>query len=391
MSEHDIFKVHPRMPKKVRLGDITVRDGFQHEEEWIPTEAKIYYLQELAFAGVKRMEVTNLGNPRIMPQFKDAEEVLKGVHDDIFKKRLAKRGLAHEDIEWTAVTIREPAVDQAIRLKEEGYGPDRVLMMVSTDEEHHFANSGTTLPDYWKEAERAIKKCKAAGIKMCGTVSTIWGSPISGPTRFEDAVEFTKRWLSIGADDIEHADHDGSAPPDQVYRYFSMILDELPNTDLHIGHFHVTRGWGLANVLAALQAGIDIFEGTIGGMGGQPANFLGKTPVPGTGSYYYVDPNVVGLVTFEDMCVMLDEMGIDLDGINVDRILEIGRLMEKTAGRRLRSESILNGRIPKEPRESFKRPGLPRVKEKLGEKSGTIIPEGWPEKAQVPPEVLEKK
>lgn len=391
MSEHDIFKVHPKMPKKVRLGDITVRDGFQHEEDWIPTEAKIYYLQELAFAGVKRLEVTNLGNPRIMPQFKDAEEVLKGVHDDIFKKRLAKRGINHEDIEFTAVTIREPSVDRAIRLKKEGYGPDRVLMMVSTDEEHHFANSGTTLPDYWKEAERCIKKCKDAGIKMCGTVSTIWGSPISGPTRFEDAVEFTKRWLSIGADDIEHADHDGSAPPDQVYRYFSMILDELPNTDLHIGHFHVTRGWGLANVLAALQAGIDIFEGTIGGMGGQPANFLGKTPVPGTGSYYYKDPNVVGLVTFEDMCVMLDEMGIDLEGINVDRILEIGQLMEKTAGRRLRSESILNGRIPKEPRESFKRPGLPKLKEKLGEKPAMIIPEGWPEKAQVPEEVVKGK
>jgi len=391
MSEHDMFKVHSRMPRKVRLGDITIRDGFQHEEEWIPTEAKIYYLQELAFAGVKRMEVTNLGNPRIMPQFKDAEEVLKGVHNDIFKNRLAKKGIRHEDIEWTCVTIREPAVDQAIRLKERGFGPDRILMMVSTDEEHHFANSGTTLPDYWKEAERCIKKCKAAGIKMCGTVSTIWGSPISGPTRFEDALEFTKRWLSIGADDIEHADHDGSAPPNQVYRYFSMILDELPNTDLHIAHFHVTRGWGLANVLAALQAGIDIFEGTIGGMGGQPANFLGKVPVPGTGSYYYKDPNVVGLVTFEDMCVMLDEMGIDLCGIDIDRILEIGRMMERTAGRRLRSESILNGRIPKKSREDFKRPGLPIAKQKLGEKPGQIIPEGWPEKAEAPLEVREKK
>ena len=391
MSEYDIFEVHPRMPGKVRLGDITIRDGFQHEEEWIPTEAKIYYLQELAFAGVKRMEVTNLGNARIMPQFKDAEEALKGVHDDVFKKRLSKRGINHEDIEWTAVTIREGSVDQAIRLKEKGYGPNRVLMMVSTDEEHHFANSGTTLPDYWKEAERCIKKCKDAGIKMCGTVSTIWGSPISGPTRFEDAIEFTKRWLSIGADDIEHADHDGSAPPNQVYRYFSMILDEIPNTDLHIAHFHVTRGWGLANVLAALQAGIDIFEGTIGGMGGQPANFLGRTPVPGTGSYYYKDPNVVGLVTFEDMCVMLDEMGIDVDGVDVDRILEIGLMMEKTAGRRLRSESILNGRIPKEAREEFKRPGLPGLKKKLGEKSGRLIPEGWPEKAEVPPELLEKK
>lgn len=389
MSEHNLFKVHPRMPRRVRLGDITVRDGFQHEEIWIPTEAKVYYLQELAFAGVRRLEATNLGNPRVMPQFTDAEEVLKGVRDEIFEKRLRKRGIEPREIEWTAVTIREAAVDRAIRLKEEGRGPDRVLMMVSTDEQHHFANSGTTLPEYWKEAERCIKKCKDAGLKMCGTVSTIWGSPISGPTRFEDAVEFTKRWLSIGADDIEHADHDGSAPPDQVYRYFSMVLDALPNTDLHVGHFHVTRGWGLANVLAALQAGIDIFEGTLGGIGGQPTNFLNRTPVPGTGAYYYRDPNIVGLVTLEDLCVMLDEMGIDAAGINIDRILELGTLMEKTIGRRLRSEAILSGRIPKEAREEFKRPKLPKLKEKLGEKPGQLIPADWPAEAVVPKEVLQ--
>jgi hydroxymethylglutaryl-CoA lyase len=340
---------------------------------------------------VRRMEVTNLGSPRIMPQFRDAEEVLKGVHDEIFLKRLAKRNLKGEDIEWTAVTIRESAVDQAIELKEKGYGPNRVLMMVSTDEEHHFANSGTTLPAYWKEAERCIKKCKEVGIKMCGTVSTIWGSPISGPTKLEDAIEFTRRWLSIGADDIEHADHDGSAPPDQVYRYFSMLLDAIPNPELHVAHFHVSRGWGLANVLAALQAGAEIFEGTLGGIGGQPANFLDRTPVPGTGSYYYKDPNVVGLVTFEDMCVMLDEMGIDIGGIDIDRILEIGTLMEKTIGRRLRSEAILNGRIPKEPREEFKRPRLPSTKKKLGEKPGQLIPDGWPGKAEVPEERLVRK
>lgn len=391
MSEYDIFKVNPRMPKMVKLADITIRDGLQHEESWIPTEAKIYYLQELAFAGVKRMEVTNLGNPRVMPQFKDAEEVLKGIRDDVFEKRLAKRGINTDEIEWTAVTIRESAVDRAIELKEKGYGPNRVLMMVSTDEEHHFANSATTLPTYWKEAERCIKKCKDAGIKMCGTVSTIWGSPISGPTTLNDAIEFTKRWLAIGADDIEHADHDGSAPPDQVYRYFSMLLDAIPNPDLHVAHFHVSRGWGLANVLAALQAGIEIFEGTLGGIGGQPTNFLDRTPVPGTGAYYYKDPNVVGLVTFEDLCVMLDEMGIDISGIDIDRILELGTLMEKTIGRRLRSESILNGRIPKEPREEFKRPKLQVDKKKLGERPGQVIPEGWPEKAEVPKGLLRRK
>ena len=390
MSQYDMFKDHPKMPKKVHLGDITVRDGFQHEEIWIPTEAKIYYLQELAFAGIKRLEATNLGNARIMPQFKDAEEVLNGLRTDIFNKRLAKRGIDPETIEWTAVTIREPGVDRAIMLKEKGYGPDRVLMMVSTDEEHHFANSATTLPQYWREAERCIRKCKDAGIKMCGTVSTIWGSPISGPTKLEDAVEFTKRWMSIGADDIEHADHDGSAPPDQVYRYFSMILDQIPNPDLHVAHFHVTRGWGMANVLAALQAGVEIFEGTLGGTGGQPANFLDRTPVPGTGSYYYKDPNIVGLASIEDMCVMLDEMGIDMGSVDIDRILELGTLLERTIGRRLRSESILSGRIPKKPREEYKRPRLKQLKETSEEKKGQLIPDGWPEKAEVPEEMLKR-
>jgi hydroxymethylglutaryl-CoA lyase len=390
MSEHDLFKKNERMPRKVTLGDITVRDGFQHEEIFVPTEAKIFYLQEMAYAGVKRLEATNLGNAHIMPQFKDAEAVLKAVRSESFEERLRKRGQDPASVEWTAITIRESAVDRAIRLKEQGCGPDRVLMMVSTDEEHHFANSGTTLPQYWIEAERCIRKCKDKGIKVCGTVSTIWGSPISGPTRLGDGLEFTKRWLSIGADDVEHADHDGSAPPDQVYRYFSMVLDALPNPELHVAHFHVTRGWGLANVLAALQAGIELFEGTLGGIGGQPANFLDRTPVPGTGAYYYRDPNIVGLVSFEDMAVMMDEMKIDIGGIRIERILELGKLVERTLGRRLRSEAILNGRIPKKPRDEYRRQGLAGLKEKMKEKAGQLVPQGWPDEPQLAEEKLRR-
>ena len=367
-----------KYPKKVRLGDITIRDGLQHEEHFIPTEAKLFYLEELILCGFKRVETTNFGNPKGMPQFKDSDELSKQLRNS---KKLARAGIDWNDVELTAITIREKSVDRAIEAKKEGWGPDRILMMVSTDEQHHFANSGTTLPNYWKEAERCIRKASEVGIKMCGCVSTIWGSPISGPTRLEDAVEFSKRWLDIGASDIEHADHDGSAPPDQVYKYFSMVLDAMPNTDLHIAHFHVTRGWGMANVLAALQTGIDIFEGTIGGLGGQPSNFMDGVPVTGTGAYYYKDPNMVGLATIEDMAVMMDEMGIDI-GINVDRLLDLGTMMEKTIGRRLRSEAILNGRIPKEPREEFKRKGLGKAKEKLNERSDQIYPDEWPEKSQ---------
>lgn len=327
-------------PKKVELGDITVRDGFQHEEKFIPTQAKLWVLEELILAGFKKLEVSNFGNPKGMPQFQDADELFKLIRRS---KRVQDK---MKDVELTAITIREKAVERAIEARKEGYGPDRILMMVSTSPSHMYKNSGLYHKEYWAEAERCIKKAHDAGIKMNGTVSTIWGCPIEGPTELKKAVEFTKHFLDIGADDIEHADHDGSAPPNKVYEYFSMIMDALPNPDLHVAHFHVTRGWGLANVLAALQAGITRFESTLGGIGGQPANFVDGTPVPGTGAYYYQDPNIVGLVSTEDMVVMMDEMGIDT-GVDVDKVLETGRMVERIVGRRLRSECIRTGRIPK--------------------------------------------
>jgi len=374
MTEHDYWKVFPKMAKKVTLGDITVRDGFQHLEKFISTEAKITYMEELIFAGCRNIEVTNLGNPKSMPQFSDAEALLAHLRSNEFVSRAAKKGINMDDVVVTAVTIREPAVDRAIELKKRGVGPDRCLMMVSTEEQHHFANSGTTLPNYFKEAERCIKKCSDAGIKMCGTVSTIWGSPIGGATDLKDAVKFTKYWLSIGASDIEHADHDGSASAADVYRYFSMILDEIPDTKLHIAHFHETKRVASASVLAALQAGICHYEATLGGLGGQPANFLDDRPIKGTGEYYYDDPRYVGLVCLEDTLVQIDEMGIE-HGYDVDRILWLGKMLEKTVGHRLRSEAIINGRTKKEGHMQYARPGLAKMKEKMGEKPGQSFPD----------------
>lgn len=327
-------------PKKVTIGDITVRDGFQNEEQFIPTEAKLWVTEQLILAGFKKIETTNFGNPFGMPQFKDADELMKQLH--------TSRKVAHllSDVEITTVTIRERAIDRAIIAKKEGYGPTRILMMVSTSESHQKRNSGLSIEEYYKMSEEYIKKANKVGIKVNGTVSTIWGCPIEGPTETKKALEFTQRWLDIGANDVEHADHDGSASPDRVYDYFSMILDSVPDPAKHIAHFHTTRGWGLANVLAALQAGMTNFESTMGGIGGQPANFVSGVPVTGTGSYYYKDPNLTGLVSTEDMVTMMDEMGIDT-GVDVDKVLEIGRMVERIIGRPLRSETVKSGRIPK--------------------------------------------
>lgn len=329
-----------KFPKKVSIGDITVRDGFQHEEKFIPTDAKIWVAEQLVLAGFKRIELTNFGNPKGMPQFGDADLLMKKIRNS---KRI---NTLLDKVEITAVTIREKAIERAIEARKEGYGPDRILLMVSTSESHHKKNSGLSLKDYWKMSEKYIKKANDARIKVNGTVSTIWGCPIEGPTDIKKALQFTQRWLDIGANDVEHADHDGSASPDRVYDYFSMILDAIPEPEKHIAHFHTTRGWGLANVLAALQAGISCYESTLGGIGGQPANFVDSVPVAGTGAYYYKDSSITGLVSTEDMLVMMDEMGINT-GIDIDLVLETGKMLERIVGRKLRSESIKNGRIPK--------------------------------------------
>ena len=383
MTEYDYWKIFPRMPKKVTIGDITLRDGFQHEEKTISTAAKIFYGEEMILAGCREIELTNLGNPAGIPQFRDAEQVLAYFRGDRFRKNCERRGIHPAEITFTAVTIREKAVDTAIELRKRGIGPDRILMMVSTDPEHHYANSGTTLSQYWKEVERCIQKAADAGIKMNGTVSTIWGSPITGATRLEDAVEFTKRFLELGAHDIEHADHDGSATPAQVYRYYSMILDAIPCPEVHLAHFHETKRIAPASVLAALQAGICRFEATLGGLGGQPTNFLDDCPVRGTGEYYYKDPRYVGLVTMEDLLVMIDEMGIE-HGYDVDRVLWLGRQMEKTIGRRLRSEAICNWRTAREGHPEFARPGLIKLIQKAGEEPGQLIPRDWAPEAVLP-------
>eukprot|EP01084_Bolivina_argentea_P048600 89516_1 len=349
-----LWDIFPRMPKEIIVGDITIRDGFQHEEVLVSTDAKKYYLEQSIYAGCKNIEITNLGSPKVMPQFHDMEEIMKFAKGGELENKCNKKGINFNDITFTTVTIREYAVDMALEFKQKGYGPDRCLMMVSTDETHHSQNSGLSLKEYWVEAESSIKKCNDEGIKMCGTVSTIWGSPCGGgyPTDMNKAVEFVEKWFDLGAYDVEHADHDGSAAANEVYDYFTKIMNKFEDSDItpsrHICHFHETkRGVSSANLLAALMAGVNHFECTLGGIGGQPSNWLDDKPVRGTGAYYYkdADPRYVGLLCLEDVLVQIDEMGLK-HNYNIDLILKLGKQVERTLGRRLRSDAIRNGRTP---------------------------------------------
>ena len=138
MTEYDYWKIFPRMSKKVTMGDITVRDGFQHLEKFISTRVKIFYAEELIFAGCRNIEVTNLGNPYLMPQFSDAEEVLGYLRSDRFRSKCAKRGIDYDDICITAVTIREKSVDRAIEF---------VLALQTEHGDIHWKVNGDGVPE----------------------------------------------------------------------------------------------------------------------------------------------------------------------------------------------------------------------------------------------------
>lgn len=322
-----------QLPKAVAIGEVSVRDGLQHEETFIPTETKIYLIEALADAGYRHIEATSFANPRYVPQFRDCDEVLK---------RIKRR----PGITYSTVTMTEKSVERACEARRQGWGPDKIVCMISTSESHNQRNAGQKHADHWPLLAQWVKMAHDAGIIFNGTIGTIWGCPIEGPLPLQRAYEFVDRFFQMGADEIEYGDTTGEGTPNRAFEFYATVLDRYPDKNAHVAHFHESRGWGLANCLAALQAGVTRVESSLGGIGGQPANMIDRVPIAGTGALY-TPSDITGNVRTEDLVVMVDEMGIET-GLDVDRVLAIGRLMERILGRRLRSYCTQTGRIPKQ-------------------------------------------
>lgn len=320
-----------KIPKKVGLHDLTPRDGFQREEIYIPVAAKLFIIEKLIDAGYKHIEVTNLANPKNIPQFADADELIG---------KLPRV----DGVEYTVITINQKALDRAISHKQAGANIHRILINTSTSELHHKANSGKTHAEAWEFNKKAVKQAQAAGLKVCGCVTTIFGCPFAGKMQLGKAWDWVDRYMELGVDDIEHADHDGECTPDRAYEYFTRVMEKYPDPKKHVFHIHDSRGMGLGAYYAALTAGVTQFESTLGGIGGQPANILDRVPVPGTGEYY-VTARRSGLVCTEDLVSMLDAMYIDT-GIDVRKVFSLGRRVEQILGRNLWSFASTAGKLP---------------------------------------------
>lgn len=322
------------LPKKVDILDVTLRDGFQHEEIFIPTESKLWIANKLIDAGFKRIEIGTFSHVKYVPQFKDILEVLKALPRD-------------NSVEYTVLALNTKACERVAEALEAGIQIDRVLCgQFATSEAYARKNMNRTHEELFAEAESNVKFLHRIGIKkVFANIGTIFGCPIQGKISIEMAYEFADRAFDIGFDEIEHSDPDGIATPRTVYEYFSKIMSKYPDAKMHSFHVHDIRGMGMASYYAAMEAGVTAFDCSMGGIGGQVANIVDNVPVKGVGDYYF-EQERTGLVETCDFVTMLNEMQIET-GIDEKKCYRIEKMVERILERRLDSYTscLYNNRI----------------------------------------------
>lgn len=329
--------IREKLPRKVQMLELFARDGLQHESRFVPTEAKVWFINQCQEAGFTALEVTNFANPRGLPQHKDADEVLK---------RITRKDGVH----YKCYGMNLKAFERAAEAVQNGYGPHSVAFTISAEDRHCMRNAGRTRQQYLEEIPDMVKVAKENGFEIDMAISCVYGSPIAGPVPIENTIELIERGLDMGIRRFTPCDTTGEANPLVAYEYMSALVDRFGKHDdvvFKVAHFHDARGMALANYLAALMAGADLVETSLGQLGGQPAFIVDGVPGLGTGPLY-TNSDIVGNASSEDVLVMLDEMGIET-GVDIDRVLQLGRVLEWVLGRSLRPYCTKSGRVIKEP------------------------------------------
>jgi hydroxymethylglutaryl-CoA lyase len=300
-----------RAPKAVRIREVGPRDGFQNEPETISTEHKVELIDALARTGLRRLEVTSFVRADVIPQLADAAEVLAriDVPDELAVSVLIPnaRGL-------------ELALQQRDRI-------DEINVFMSASETHNRKNVNRTIAESLSDLEGVLAGAREAGLRCEGVISTSFGCPYEGHVPIERVLEIAARLRDAGAQEIGFGDTTGMANPGQVAEFFAVARDAL-GADVELtAHFHNTRGQGLANVLAALQAGVESFESSFGELGGCP-----------------VPAGATGNIATEDLVSMLHEMGYET-GIDLQALLACARRAQEILGRPLGSHTLVAGPV----------------------------------------------
>ncbi|MBS4215775.1 hydroxymethylglutaryl-CoA lyase [Neobacillus rhizophilus] len=287
------------LPKKVTIIEVGPRDGLQNEKLFVPTEIKKQFISALRNAGLKEMELTSFVSPKWVPQMGDAAEIVADSLD--------------EETRNIVLAPNRKGIDRVYSTNCQA-----VAVFVGVSNTFNQKNINKSTVDSMTELKPIIKELKEKNYFVRACISTAFYCPYEGKIEEEEALKLCREFVETGADELSVADTIGMAAPHEAYSLFSKIKEEFKET-LITAHFHDTRKLGLANILASLQAGVNRFDTSAGGLGGCP-----------------FAPGASGNTATEDVVYMLERMGIDT-GIDLQKLVDAIEIVRPHISREITS------------------------------------------------------
>jgi hydroxymethylglutaryl-CoA lyase len=294
---------------QVAIREVGPRDGFQNEPEVIPTSEKVRLIELLARTGLKRLEVTSFVRADVIPQLADGAEVLDRID-------------VPDDVSLSVLIPNLRGLENAL-----GHRFHEVNVFLSASETHNRKNVNRSIEESLSGLETVLGRARGEGLRCEGVISVAFGCPYEGHVPPERVFGIARRLIDAGATEIGFGDTTGMANPAQVREFFPAARAALGDEVELTAHFHNTRGQGLANVLAAFDAGVRSFESSFGELGGCP-----------------VPAGATGNIATEDLVSMLHEMGVET-GVSLERLLEAARAAQEVLGRPLGSHVLTAGPV----------------------------------------------
>jgi len=293
---------------RVYVHDVAVRDGFQIEPAFVPTDVKIALIDELSATGLAKIEATAFVSPKAVPNLRDAEAVMRGI------RRVP-------GVIYSALVPNAKGAERAVACE-----VDEINLVVSASETHNCANVNRTTEQSLSGFRDVMSIVHGTGVAVNGSISTTFGCPFEGSIPEIRVFHCVERYLELGMDGITLADTTGMAHPKQVRELTRAVLARFPTAEITL-HFHNTRGMGLANVLAGLETGVMRYDASLGGLGGCP-----------------FAPGATGNICTEDLVHMLEAMGYQT-GVDLDKLLVAARRLPDIVGHDLPGQVAKAGKI----------------------------------------------
>jgi hydroxymethylglutaryl-CoA lyase len=297
-------------PATVRIREVGPRDGIQSEKAMVPTEDKIRLIDALGRTGLRYIEAVSFVSPKAIPNMADARDVYLGID-------------RNPDVVYSALVPNRKGAEIAVEV-----GVDGMQVFVAASDGYNLRNVKRTVRESMPDVRAVVDVANDAGIPVEGTISTAFGCPYEGDVPPERVVEVSRWMVEEGITSISYGDTTGMGTPMRVAAVIEAVGEALPQVEINM-HFHDTRGTGLANVLTALQLGVEYFDASIGGMGGSP----------------YAD-GATGNVVTEDLVHMLHDMGVET-GVDLNALIDAARLAQGMVSGELPSKMLKAGpRLP---------------------------------------------